>query len=128
MSGSFFAEGKGREERSLKMNVRMSKSPKEKTLEDGFAGFLANPQALQRGGPALQALRRGGAAVQGGLLERLAQAETNRFWRAEIAAKSERRRFSSLNRASRQIFPKAWGRIGLETGLKSVQAYLVARL
>jgi hypothetical protein len=47
-------------------------------------GFASNPQALQRGGFALRAVR--GRQTRG-LLERLAQAECNRFWQAEIAAK-----------------------------------------
>jgi hypothetical protein len=52
------------------------------TLEE-FAGFLANPAALKRGGAAIQAAR---GQQRRGLLERLAQAEANRLLRAEIAA------------------------------------------
>jgi hypothetical protein len=51
---------------------------------DEFAGFLANPAALKRGGVAIQAAR---GQQRRGLLERLAQAEANRLLRAEIAAR-----------------------------------------
>ena len=51
---------------------------------DEFAGFLANPAALKRGGSVIQAAR--GQKLRG-LLERLAQVETNRLLRAEIAAR-----------------------------------------
>ena len=51
---------------------------------DEFAGFLANPAALTRGGVATQVARR--QTLQG-LLDRMAQAEVNRFWRVEIAAR-----------------------------------------
>jgi hypothetical protein len=51
---------------------------------DEFAGFLANPAALERGGIAIQAAR---GQHRGGLLDRLAQAEANRLLRAEIAAR-----------------------------------------
>jgi len=50
-----------------------------------FAGFVANPNALKRGGKATRAARR---RKQRGLLERLAQAEASRFWRAEIDQKT----------------------------------------
>jgi hypothetical protein len=51
---------------------------------DEFAGFVANPAAYQRGGAATQAVR----GHQGrGLLQRMADAEVNRFWRAEIAVR-----------------------------------------
>ena len=49
-----------------------------------FAGFLANPAALKRGGIVIQAAR--GQKLRG-LLERLAQVEANRLLRAEIAAR-----------------------------------------
>jgi len=68
----------------------------KKDQEDEFAGFVANPQALQRGGRAVRALWRHGSAVgitrlipRWELLERMAQVEVNRFLRAEIAAKKE---------------------------------------
>ena len=51
---------------------------------DEFAGFLANPAALKRGGIVIQAAR--GQKLRG-LLERLAQVEANRLLRAEIAAR-----------------------------------------
>ena len=51
---------------------------------DEFAGFLANPAALKRGGFVIQAAR--GQELRG-LLERLAQVEANRLLRAEIAAR-----------------------------------------
>jgi len=51
---------------------------------DEFAGFLANPPALERGGTAIQTAR---GQQRRGLLERLAQAEANRLLRAEIAAR-----------------------------------------
>ena len=51
-------------------------------IVDEFAGFLANPAALTRGGPATQVARR---QTLRGLLDRMAQAEVNRFWRVEIA-------------------------------------------
>lgn len=66
------------------MNVQRNRQKKQ---ENEFAGFLANPQALRRGGAAIQAAR---GRQWRGLLERLAQAETQRFWQAEIAAKSRR--------------------------------------
>jgi hypothetical protein len=51
---------------------------------DEFAGFVANPAAFRRGGAATQAVR----GHQGrGLLQRMADAEVNRFWRAEIAVR-----------------------------------------
>ncbi len=53
------------------------------SIIDEFAGFLANPAALKRGGVATQAVRN---RRWGTLLDRMAQLETNRFWRAEIAA------------------------------------------
>lgn len=66
----------------------------QKERQDEFAGFLANPDARQRGGAAVQALRCGGSTVQTtrnrhrwGLLKRLAHAEINRFWRVEIAVR-----------------------------------------
>jgi hypothetical protein len=51
---------------------------------DEFAGFLANPADLKRGGIAIQAAR---GPQRRGLLERLAQAAANRLLRAEIAAR-----------------------------------------
>jgi len=53
---------------------------------DEFAGFLANPAALKRGGAAVQAAR---GQQRQGLLERMAQAEVNRLLRAEIAARKQ---------------------------------------
>lgn len=68
----------------------------KKNQEDEFAGFVANPQALQRGGPAVRALRRQGTTAgitelvpRWELLERMAHVEVNRFLRAEITAKKE---------------------------------------
>jgi uncharacterized protein YgbK (DUF1537 family) len=52
--------------------------------EDELVRFVANPQALSRGGFAIQAARSGQTQ---GLWERLAQAEVNRYLRAETAAK-----------------------------------------
>jgi hypothetical protein len=57
-----------------------------KKKQDEFAGFIANPRALRRGGAAVSAAR---SQKRRGLLERMAQAEVNRHWRAEIAAKRE---------------------------------------
>jgi hypothetical protein len=54
---------------------------------DEFAGFLANPAALERGGIAIRAAR---GQQRRGLLERLAQAEANRLLHAEIAARHGR--------------------------------------
>jgi len=54
------------------------------TTADEFTGFVANPTASQRGGTAVQVAR---GAVRYALLERMAQAEVNRFLRAEIAGK-----------------------------------------
>ncbi len=58
-----------------------------KKQQDESAGFVANPRALRRGGAAVSAAR---SQKRRGLLERMAQAEVNRHWRAEIAAKSGR--------------------------------------
>ena len=54
---------------------------------DEFAGFLANPAALKRGGTVIQAAR---GQKRRGLLDRLAQAEANRFLRAEMVARRGR--------------------------------------
>jgi len=54
----------------------------KKKKTDEFAGFLANPNARRRGGKATRAVR---GRQRRGLLERLAQMEINRRWRAEIA-------------------------------------------
>jgi hypothetical protein len=51
---------------------------------DEFAGFVANPAAYRRGGAATQAVR---GHQSRGLLQRIADAEVNRFWRAEIAVR-----------------------------------------
>jgi hypothetical protein len=59
----------------------------EKNKQSEFAGFIANPRALRRGGAAVSMAR---CQKRRGLLERIAQAEVNRYWRAEIAAKSGR--------------------------------------
>jgi len=56
----------------------------QRLLVDEFGEFLANPAAQQRGGEAVLAAR--GRKCQG-LLEKMAQAEVNRFLRAEIAVK-----------------------------------------
>lgn len=53
-----------------------------------FAGFLANPAALERGGRTVQA---GRGQQRRGLLERLAQTEVNRALRREIQRKAERK-------------------------------------
>lgn len=58
-----------------------------RSTPEEFAGFLANPAALKRGGTAIQAAR---GQQRRGLLERLAQAEANRLLRAEIAALQDR--------------------------------------
>ena len=55
------------------------------SLVDRFAGFLANCAAQRRGGTAVLAAR---GQKRQGLLERMAQAEVNRFLRAEIASKN----------------------------------------
>jgi len=58
--------------------------PAENNSRNGlseFAGFLANPRALKRGGPATQA---GRCQKRRGLLYRMAQIEVNRLLRAEI--------------------------------------------
>jgi hypothetical protein len=52
---------------------------------DEFVGFLANPDAGQRGGMAIRASR---PKARRGLMEKTAQAEANRFLRAEIAGKA----------------------------------------
>jgi hypothetical protein len=54
--------------------------------DQDFSDFVANPRALKRGGAAVQASR---SRKRRGLLERLAQAEINQTWRAEITAKSD---------------------------------------
>jgi len=54
-----------------------------RSIIDEFVGFLANPAALKRGGAATQAARN--QKMRGTLLDRMAQLEINRFWRAEIA-------------------------------------------
>ncbi len=59
----------------------------KKEQQSEFAGFIANPSALRRGGAAVSAAR---SQKRRGLLERIAQAEVNRYWREEIAAKSGR--------------------------------------
>jgi hypothetical protein len=64
--------------------------PAGSTCQNGlseFAGFLANPRALKRGGSATQASR---CQKCRGLLYRLAQKEVNRFLRAEIEARSRK--------------------------------------
>jgi hypothetical protein len=58
----------------------------ESTHRTRLNDFISNPQALRRGGYALRATRR---RQTRGLLEHLAQAECNRFWQAEIAAKEK---------------------------------------
>jgi hypothetical protein len=45
---------------------------------------VANPAALKRGGAAVQAVRNQKCR---GLLRWMAEAEVNRFWRAELAAR-----------------------------------------
>ena len=67
-----------------------------------FAGFLANPAALRRGGVATQAVRN---QRRGPLLDRMAQSEINRFWRAEIAALVQRSRTSPRARHSSRRRP-----------------------
>jgi hypothetical protein len=62
----------------------------EKKKQDEFAGFIANPRALRRGGAAVSAAR---SQKRRGLVERMAQAEVNRHLRAEIAAKADGRLF-----------------------------------
>ena len=56
---------------------------KDKT--DEFKDFLANPAAKKRGGRATHAAR---SQQRRGLLERIAQAEVNRYLRAEIARRT----------------------------------------
>jgi len=53
-----------------------------------FVGFLANPDAGHRGGMAVQASR---AKLRRGLVEKMAQAEVNRFLRTEIAGRDPRK-------------------------------------
>ena len=60
----------------------------KKRKTDKFAGFLANPNARRRGGKATRAVR---CRCRRGLLERLAQMEANRRWRAEIARRETSR-------------------------------------
>lgn len=57
------------------------------SIIDEFAGFLVNPAALTRGGAATKAIRN---QRRGALLDRMAQLEVNRFWRAEIAAREHK--------------------------------------
>lgn len=64
-------------------NGRESESENRyQNIIDEFVGFLANPAALKRGGAATQAARK--QQMRGTLLDRMAQLEINRFWRAEI--------------------------------------------
>jgi hypothetical protein len=53
-------------------------------IPDKFGGFVANPAALKRGGAAVQAVRNQKCR---GLLRWMAEAEVNRFWRHELAAR-----------------------------------------
>ena len=53
-----------------------------------FVGFLANPDASHRGGMVVQASR---AKLRCGLVEKMAQAEVNRFLRTEIAGRDPRK-------------------------------------
>ena len=70
--------------------VTVEHSPDESTSRNGlseFAGFLANPRALRRGGPATQA---GRCQKRRGLLYRMAQIEVNRLLRAEIEVRGSK--------------------------------------
>jgi hypothetical protein len=62
----------------------------KKKQQSEFAGFIANPRALRRGGAAVSAAR---SQKRRGLLERIAQAEVNRYWRAEIRLRADGRLF-----------------------------------
>lgn len=61
-----------------------------KKKQDEFAGFIANPSALRRAGAAVSAAR---SQKRRGLLERIAQAEVNRYWRAKIRLRADGRLF-----------------------------------
>jgi len=56
------------------------------TAADEFSGFLANPAAGRRGGVAVRTARR---KMRQGLLERMAQAEVNRFLQSEVTRKRQ---------------------------------------
>ncbi len=55
-----------------------------RAIPDEFAGFVANPTALKRGGVAVQAAR---DQKRRGLLRWMAEMEVNRFWRSELVAR-----------------------------------------
>jgi len=91
----------------------------KKNQKDEFAGFVANPQALQRGDLAVRALRRQSTAIgitglipRWELLERMAQVEINRFLRAEITAKKEQWISLALGRAHSALHNEGQGTPG----------------